>query len=107
MYEAAAVDGAGHWQTFRYMTLPQILPASTVLWILMSIWSVNDIETPWLLTQGGPSNATENLIVLAYKYVFARNDVGVGAAIAFVSMLILTIIALYCSAARARRDRFD
>jgi multiple sugar transport system permease protein len=93
-YEAAAIDGAGSWQSFRFITLPQILPVSIVLWILMTIFSVNDFETPWLLTGGGPSNATENLSVLAYKYTFNRSDVGTGAAIAFVTMLILMIFAI-------------
>jgi multiple sugar transport system permease protein len=93
MYEAAKIDGAGRWQSFRDITMPQIAGISVVMWILMTIWSVNDFETPWLLTQGGPSNATENLIVLAYKYTFTRNDVGVGSAIAVVSMIILMALA--------------
>ena len=93
MYEAAKIDGAGRWQSFRDITMPQILGISVVMWILMTIWSVNDFETPWLLTQGGPSNATENLIVLAYKYTFTRNDVGVGSSIAVVSMIILMALA--------------
>ena len=94
MYEAARIDGAGRWQSFRDITMPQIVGISVVMWILMTIWSVNDFETPWLLTQGGPSNATENLIVLAYKYTFTRNDVGIGSAIAVVSMIILMALAL-------------
>jgi multiple sugar transport system permease protein len=94
MYEAAKIDGAGRWQSFRDITMPQIAGISVVMWILMTIWSVNDFETPWLLTQGGPSNATENLIVLAYKYTFTRNDVGVGSAIAVVSMIILMTLAV-------------
>jgi multiple sugar transport system permease protein len=93
-YEAASIDGATPWQSFRFITLPQLMPISIVLWILMTIWSVNDFETPWLLTQGGPSNATENLSVLAYKYTFLRNDVGLGAAISFFTMLILMIFAV-------------
>jgi ABC-type sugar transport system permease subunit len=94
LYEAAKIDGASRWQTFRDITFPQIRGISVVMWILMTIWSVNDFETPWLLTQGGPSNATENLIVLAYKYTFTRNDVGLGSAIAVVSMIILMTLAL-------------
>jgi len=94
MYEATAVDGAGRWQSFRFITFPLLLPVSIVLWILMTIWSVNDFETPWLLTQGGPSNATENLSVLAYRYTFNRTAVGVGASISFVTMLILMIFAV-------------
>jgi len=93
-YAAAAIDGAGSWQSFRCITLPQILPISIVLWILMTIWSVNDFETPWLLTQGGPSNATENLSVLAYRDTFNLNNVGIGASIAFFTMLVLLIFAI-------------
>jgi ABC-type sugar transport system permease subunit len=55
---------------------------------------VNDFETPWLLTQGGPSHATENLSVLSYRYTFNLNNVGIGAAIAFFTMLILMIFAI-------------
>lgn len=93
-YEAASIDGAGSWQSFRFITMPQLMPISVVLWILMTIWSVNDFETPWLLTQGGPSHATENLSVLAYRYTFNLNNVGIGAAIAFFTMLVLTIFAI-------------
>ena len=97
MYEAARIDGAGRWQSFRDITMPQIVGISVVMWILMTIWSVNDFETPWLLTQGGPSNATENLIVLAYKYTFTRNDVGVGSAIAVFSMIfVITLRSCSC-----------
>ena len=94
-YEAAAIDGAGHWQSFRSITLPLLMPISIVLWILMTIFSVNDFETPWLLTQGGPSNATENLVVLAYRYTFGRDDVGTGAAISIFTMLILMCFAIF------------
>ena len=42
------------------------------MWILMTIWTVNDFDTPWLLAQGGPSGATENLILLAYRTTFSK-----------------------------------
>jgi multiple sugar transport system permease protein len=93
LYEAAGIDGANRWQSFRYITMPHLKNLSIVLWILMTIWSVNDFDTPWLLTQGGPSRATENLIVLAYRTTFGSNDVGIGSAIAFVTMWILMVLA--------------
>ena len=76
LYEAAAIDGASRWQNFLHITLPQLRNVSIVLCILMTIWTINDFETPFLITGGGPSNATENLILLAYRYTFARNQVG-------------------------------
>ena len=93
-YESAAIDGANAWAMFRYITFPHIRNLSIVLWILMTIWSVNDFDTPWLLTQGGPSSATENLIMLAYRFVFGRNDVGHGSTIAIVSLILLMVLAV-------------
>lgn len=95
LYEAAAIDGATAWQSFWNVTLPQIKNISIVLCLLMTIWSVNDFDTPWLLTQGGPANATENLIVLAYRYTFARNDVGMGSATSFITLFILMVLVFF------------
>jgi ABC-type sugar transport system permease subunit len=94
LYEAAALDGAGPWQTFRHITMPHLMNISIVLWILMTIWTINDFDTPWLLTQGGPSNATENLILVAYRYTFGRNDIGMGSAISFITLILLMILAI-------------
>ncbi|MGO7860147.1 carbohydrate ABC transporter permease [Rhizobium ruizarguesonis] len=95
LYEAAAIDGATRWQSFWNVTLPQIKNISVVLCLLMTIWSVNDFDTPWLLAQGGPANATENLVVLAYRYTFARNDVGMGAATSFVTLSVLMALVFF------------
>ncbi|MBY3157654.1 sugar ABC transporter permease [Rhizobium laguerreae] len=92
LYEAADIDGATKWQSFRHVTMPAISGISVVLCLLMTVWTVNDFDTPWLLAQGGPANATENLVVLAYRYTFARNDVGMGAAVSFVTLAILMVI---------------
>jgi multiple sugar transport system permease protein len=102
LYEAARIDGAGRWASFRSVTFPGIQNISIILWILMTIWSVNDFETPWLLTQGGPSNATESLMILAYKDTFARNTVGTGSAVAFISLIILMILAIVMMRLRNR-----
>ncbi|MGV3549576.1 carbohydrate ABC transporter permease [Rhizobium sp.] len=91
LYEAAALDGATKWQSFIHVTVPQLRDISIILCLLMTIWSVNDFDTPWLLTQGGPANSTENFVLLAYKYTFARNDLGVGAAISFITLIILMV----------------
>lgn len=92
LYEAAEMDGATRWQSFWHVTMPAISGISVVLCLLMTVWTVNDFDTPWLLAQGGPANATENLVVLAYRYTFARNDVGMGAAVSFVTLGILMLI---------------
>jgi ABC-type sugar transport system permease subunit len=94
LYEAAALDGASRWRMFIHVTMPQLRGISIVLCILMTIWTINDFETPWLITQGGPSNATENLIILAYRLTFARNQIGLGSAVSFVTFLILMVLAV-------------
>ncbi|HTI13462.1 MAG TPA: sugar ABC transporter permease [Dictyobacter sp.] len=104
IYEAAHIDGAGRWATFRDVTFPQIKNISIILWILMTIWSVNDFDTPWLLTQGGPSNAIQNLIVLAYRDTFARNSVGTGSAVAFISLIIMMVLATVMTRFQSRDD---
>ncbi|WP_010109941.1 carbohydrate ABC transporter permease [Verminephrobacter aporrectodeae] len=89
LYEAAELDGASRWQGFRYVTMPQIKNLSVVLCMMMTIWSINDFETPFLLTQGGPAKATESMILLAYRYTFVRNNMGLGSAVSLVTLLFL------------------
>jgi ABC-type sugar transport system permease subunit len=93
LYEAGKLDGANSWQLFCHITLPHLRNISIVQAILMVIWSINDFETPYLLTQGGPSNATENLILLSYRYTFGRNDVGRGSAVALLTLVLLMVLA--------------
>lgn len=105
LYEAAEIDGANRWQGFWHVTMPEIRNISVILCLLMTIWTVNDFDTPWLLAQGGPANATENLVVLAYRYTFARNDVGTGAAVSFITLFIL--MALFMFVLRLQREDRD
>lgn len=92
VYEAAKMDGATKWQTFRRITLPLIARPTYVSWILMTIFCVNDFPTVFLLTQGGPLDSTTTLIVLAYTTVFQNFQTGPGIAIAFLMTLVLVII---------------
>lgn len=91
LYEAVKIDGANRWQTFKYITLPHLKPISIICCILMTIWSFNDFDTIWLMTGGGPADATKNLIVLAFQYAFIKNSIGIGSAIAIATLIILTI----------------
>ena len=93
LYEAARIDGANNWQLFWHITMPHLKNISIIQAILMVIWSINDFETPFLLTQGGPSGATENLILLSYRYTFGRNDVGLGSAVALFTLVLLMVLA--------------
>jgi multiple sugar transport system permease protein len=94
VYEAARVDGAGRWQTFRRVTMPLIARSTYISWILMTIFCVNDFPTIFLLTGGGPTNSTTSLIVLAYLTVFENLQTGPGVAIAFLMTLTLVVISV-------------
>jgi multiple sugar transport system permease protein len=94
VYEAAKVDGAGRWQELMHITLPMISRSTYISWILMTIFCVNDFTTIFLLTGGGPVDATQSLVVLAYNTVFLNFDTGPGVAIAFLMTLVLIIISV-------------
>lgn len=94
VYEAAKVDGASNWQAFRHLTLPLIARTTFVSWILMTIFCVNDFPTIFLLTGGGPVNATQSLVVLAYLTVFQNFQTGPGVAIAFLMTFVLVVISV-------------
>ena len=94
VYEAAKMDGASFWQTLTGVTLPIISRSTYISWILMTIFCVNDFPTIFLLTQGGPTNATTSLIVLAYQYAFQNFQTGPGTAVAFLMTTVLVIVSV-------------
>lgn len=94
VYEAAGVDGASKGQQLRYLTLPLIARSTYISWILMAIFCVNDFPTIYLLTAGGPIDATTSLVVLAYRTVFQDLQTGPGVAIAFMMTMALVIVSV-------------
>jgi multiple sugar transport system permease protein len=66
LYEAAKCDGASAWQRFWDITLPSIRPVILIVVLMSSIWTANSFENIWIMTQGGPSDATMVFPVLAY-----------------------------------------
>ena len=90
LYEAAAMDGAGAWHRFRHITLPGIRHVILVVVLLSTIWTTNSFEAVWLMTQGGPSNATMVFPVLAY---FGLQSLRIGEAAA-VAVSLLPIFAI-------------
>ncbi|WP_270888802.1 carbohydrate ABC transporter permease [Pedococcus sp. 5OH_020] len=90
--ESAALDGANRWQTFRYITMPLILPVTVVATLLQAIWTFNDFGLPFVLTGGGPANSTTPLILLAYKEAFQRFNIGYGTSLAIISMVLMLLL---------------
>ncbi len=92
VYEAARMDGATGVQQLRWVTLPIIARSTYISWILMTIFCVNDFPTIFLLTGGGPIDATNSLVVLAYRTVFQNQQVGPGVSIAFMMTIVRVVI---------------
>ncbi len=90
LYEAAAIDGASAWQRFRNVTVPAIRHVVLVVVLLSTIWTTNSFEAIWLMTQGGPSDATMTFPVLAY---FGMQNLRIGEASA-VSVSMLPVFAI-------------
>ena len=100
--EAAFVDGASHWQIFRHITIPAILPVSTTIVLIRLIEGFKIVDMPNILTGGGPGTATQSLTLQAYLDWRTLN-LGRSAAIAYILLLLVTVIATaYVGWARGR-----
>ncbi|MEO5832562.1 MAG: sugar ABC transporter permease [Nakamurella sp.] len=91
LYEAAKLDGANGWQRFRNVTVPMVGPSSFFLLILNVIYSFQVFDIIFVMTGGGPQNATSVLVTYAYDNGFVTRDQGYAAAIGMV-LLLFTLI---------------
>jgi multiple sugar transport system permease protein len=89
LYEAAALDGARAWATFRDFTLPLLRPVIAVSILLNVVFVFNSFPIIWTMTEGGPAGATDTLVTYLYKLGFKLYNVGSAAAVAIVIFLIL------------------
>ncbi len=94
LYEAASIDGASRWQSFKYITMPMLIPVILIVIMLRTIWNFNNFEVVFLLTQGGPLGKTETFPLLIYRFVFGEFSLGRGAALAVVTVGILIVMSI-------------
>lgn len=87
--EAAAVDGASAWQTFRYVVAPMLAPVVLVVTMIRIVESVKLFDIIYIVTQGGPGTATQNLSTLTYRTGFSFLATSRAAAIGFVLLVLL------------------
>lgn len=103
LHEAAIVDGANSWQRFWNVTIPGILPVIIVTTLLSSIWTANGFEHVWLLTAGGPSDATMVFPVLAY-FGMQTQRIGEAAAVSVYMLPVLAILVIFATSLMMRRE---
>lgn len=82
LYEAAVLDGATPWQRFRYITLPMLSPIIAVVMTFSVLFTFTDFQLIWVLTRGGPINATHLMATLSFQRAIPGGNLGEGAAIA-------------------------
>jgi raffinose/stachyose/melibiose transport system permease protein len=103
--EAADVDGASALKKFRYVILPLLVPAAIINIMLFSIMGLKEFDTVWIMTQGGPGNATQTLATVIYQDAFNLSEFGYAIAVAlFLSVLVMVVSSvLYRSMIRRSR----
>ena len=102
--EAASIDGASWWQIQRYVTLPLLAPTIRIWAFLSIIGSLQLFDMVWILTGGGPVNATTTMATYMVDYGNQRSQIGYGSAVAVILFVISLIIALAYQRLVLRRD---
>jgi multiple sugar transport system permease protein len=103
LYEAARLDRAGPWQRFWHITLPLIRPAIVIVVILRMVTALSAFAAIFAATGGGPGSATEILNLYAYRLSFTELNIGYGAAVAAVLLIITLSVAFVLFALRRAR----
>ena len=96
-YEAASLDGATDWQQFRHVTLPLLTPIIAIVMTFSVLFTFTDFQLIYVLTRGGPLNATHLMATLSFQRAIPGGALGEGAAIAtaMVPFLIAAIMVSY------------
>ncbi len=94
LYKAAEIDGANRWQAFLHITLPALKPTLIIVTVLQALWSFSEFALIYLLSGGGPADATQTLSLYIYRQGFESKMLGYASALGTVMFLILLIFTL-------------
>ena len=94
LYDAAAVEGAGRWDSFVQITLPLLRPFINIAFVLNTIYVFNSFPIIWATTQGGPANSTDILVTHLYKLAFRLGKLGEAAAVSLIMFAILLVFTM-------------
>jgi multiple sugar transport system permease protein len=92
LYEAAAIDGAGRWQSFRYVTVPMLRPTILFMTVITTIGYLQLFEEPFVMTGGGPLDKTLSVTMYMYQQGFTFFHQGYASAIAYVLFVIVAFV---------------
>ena len=94
LYEAARIDGANAVQQFRHVTLPLLGPTFVFVGVITAIGYLQLFPEPYVMTRGGPVNATLSIVMLMYEQGFRWWNMGFAASVAFVLFIVIAIATL-------------
>lgn len=92
LHEAARVDGAGRWQSFWKITIPQMAPILLFVLVVGLVGSLQTWEAPLILTLGGPDNSTNTIVYSVYEDAFGNLTLGLAAAESVILLVVLMIL---------------
>lgn len=92
--EAASVDGASRWQEVRHILVPAARPTAVILAILTVVYAFRSFDFIYVMTAGGPGDATATLPYLSYSQAFVQHDYGLGSATGIIALVIVAVLAV-------------
>ena len=95
LYDAADIDGATGWRKFWHVTLPMIKPVAIVVVVFSVVVTFADFQLVYILTRGGPNNATHLLATLAYQLGMTSGNIGQGAAVSLFMLPFLATVIVF------------
>jgi len=107
LYEAAHIGGASRWQCFRFITIPLLRETTTVVTLYCIIGGINMFDLFWVMTQGGPAHATELLSTWAVFQAFKYSNMGYGATLVVVVLVLCMITSIIYLGARKKKERIE
>lgn len=105
--EAASLDGAGTWQTFRFVTFPMLAPTTFFVTTISLISSFQVFDQVFIMTGGGPVGATTTMVQLIYKNAFSYSAMGYASAISWILFALIFSVTLIQNLMQKRLDRTD
>jgi multiple sugar transport system permease protein len=95
LYEAADVDGATPWQKFKSVTLPLLKPLILVALIIRGMDAVREFDIIFIMTGGGPGNATETIALATQRYSFRVYNMGLGSAVSYIIFIVVFVLGIF------------
>jgi multiple sugar transport system permease protein len=94
LYEAARIDGANRWQLTRYITLPLITPTAFFCIVISLIGAFQIFDNAYVLTTGGPGDASRTIAMYIYEIAFKRYEMGYASTVALSLLVVLVVLTL-------------